>query len=375
MQTVLKRYLAFVVVAGALGCKPSSTQSEDQTKMSLQEEIHSARVKSGVPTLVVGVATSDKVSVAADGVRKIGDTSSVTTADFFHLGSNTKAFTCMLAGIMVDKGNINWSARVIDIMPELASSMLSVYDIVTLEDLLRHRFGLPPFTTEEEARTIPNFEGSPMEQRTQFCIWVFSQQNVAVPRDTNIYSNAGIVVAAAMLERAMNRPYEDMLQEKILLPLGLHAKFGFPASGGLNQPWGHTIGTSGGLGPVNPDDQNYTLPMWANPTGNLSISMEDYARFLQAILKAKKGDESLLSKQSFLKIMIPESGYGMGWVAIEYTGRSLLCHTGTNNTFYAIALLDFERNLAVAAFTNSWSSDIEMKMQIGAFYFHDISLK
>jgi CubicO group peptidase (beta-lactamase class C family) len=375
--TILQSYLLFIIFSmSILGCKSStSIQPIVKPKNQLQEKIHEARVNSGVPALVVAAVTSHQVFLAADGVRKLEDTTSVTVSDFFHLGSNTKAFTGMLAAKAVDERKIKWDTRVVDILPALASSMLPVYNKTTLEDLLRHRSGLPPFTQDEELSTIPQLAGSVMEQRLAFCKWVFNQPNVAVPRDTNVYSNAGYVVAATMIEQLYNRPYEDLLQEKILQPLGLHAKFGWPASHGLQQPWGHAIGQSGGLEPIDPDAPENVFPSWATPAGNLSMSIEDYSRFLQIILKVKKGDSFLLTEQSFLKILTPESSYAIGWAAVDVNGKSMLYHDGSAGSFFVCALLDFEKDLAVAVFTNSDSDDIEMKMQICALYVHDISLK
>ncbi len=233
MLTILKSYLLLIIFSmGILGCKSSSTQPSVESKLQLQQEIHDARVKSGVPALVVSTVTSTQLSFAADGLRKLGDTASVTLSDFFHLGSNTKAFTGMLAAKAVDEGKIKWDTRVVDILPALASSMLPVYKNTTLEDLLRHRSGLPPYTTDEELATLPQLAGTVIEQRQEFCNWVFSHLNAAIPRDTNIYSNAGYVVAATMIEQLYNRPYDDLLQENILQPLGLQAKFDWPAS-----PW------------------------------------------------------------------------------------------------------------------------------------------
>ncbi|MBN1396923.1 MAG: beta-lactamase family protein [Bacteroidetes bacterium] len=375
MQNVLKMCLIIIIALNINGCDSSSTQPNGQQKTSLQEELCSARIKSGVPAMAAAVVTSEQISIAVDGVRKLGDTASVKPSDFFHIGSNVKAFTSMLAGILIDEGNINWNSLVIDNVPVITSSILNIYNSVTLEDLLRHRSGLPPCTDETELVTLPILTGSSMDQRLGFCKWVFGQSNVAAPGDTNVYSNAGYIAAAVMLEQSANKSYEELLQQKILQPLGLHIKFGWPAYNDPDQPWGHIINNSGGLEPFDPNAPENDFPGWASPAGNMSISIEDYARFLQYILQAKKGDEFVISKQSLNKIMTSESGYGMGWVSISWGGEDLLCHGGTAQSFYAFTLLDFEKDMAVAVFTNSYSPDIGDKMQIGAVYFHDISLK
>jgi CubicO group peptidase (beta-lactamase class C family) len=250
-----------------------------------------------------------------------------------------------------------------------------VYLSTTLEDLLRHRSGLPPFTHAEEVLAVPPLTGTVMEQRATFCRWVFTQPNVAVPRDTNIYSNAGYVVAATMLEQLYNNSYENLLQEKILSPLYMPAIFGWPGTNRMKEPWGHIIGQSGMLEPVDPNNPDNENPPVISPAGNLSMNIENYAGFLQVILKAKKGDPAILTENSYIKLLTPESGFGMGWVVMDADGTRLLGHAGSAGSFYAVAVLDFQNDLAFAVFTNSSSDDIAMKMAILPMYLRYLSLQ
>jgi CubicO group peptidase (beta-lactamase class C family) len=64
-----------------------------------------------MPAMAAAVVTRDSVVfVDAVGVRKLGDPAPATRDDRFHLGSNTKAPTAGLVGLLVDEGKLAWTA-------------------------------------------------------------------------------------------------------------------------------------------------------------------------------------------------------------------------------------------------------------------------
>ena len=97
-----------------------------------------------LPALAVGVAKGGTVVAAgAAGTRRVGAVLPVSTTDRFHIGSDTKAITAMLCGILVDEGKLKWGQTLGETFPELKKSMHPQYQAVTLEQLLTHRGGAP----------------------------------------------------------------------------------------------------------------------------------------------------------------------------------------------------------------------------------------
>src|SRR5215207_446658 len=92
------RVVAFVLAGAALGLRaPAWTQAQ-----SLDAQIEPVRVKYGLPALAAAVAKKGEIVAAgAVGVRVHGTSIGVTIDDRFHLGSDTKAMTATLAGILV----------------------------------------------------------------------------------------------------------------------------------------------------------------------------------------------------------------------------------------------------------------------------------
>jgi CubicO group peptidase (beta-lactamase class C family) len=76
------------------------------------------------------------------GVRKKGKRVPVAPDDLWHLGSDTKAMTATLVGLLVQEGALTWDTRVADVFPELAGEFHPDCKAVTVRQLLAHRGGL-----------------------------------------------------------------------------------------------------------------------------------------------------------------------------------------------------------------------------------------
>src|SRR5689334_7099761 len=60
----------------------------------------------------------------------------------FGIASNSKAFTTVALGVLVDEGKPNWDDKVRDYIPEFKLYNSYVSDEFTIRDLLTHRSGL-----------------------------------------------------------------------------------------------------------------------------------------------------------------------------------------------------------------------------------------
>lgn len=103
--------------------------------------VDSVRVAFGLPALVGAIVTVEdpEFARAVSGSRRAAGGPAATLDDLWHLGSNLKAFTAMLAAIAVERGDITWETTVPDAFPELAGSICPEYQDITLRDLLSHQ--------------------------------------------------------------------------------------------------------------------------------------------------------------------------------------------------------------------------------------------
>ncbi|MCA9007897.1 MAG: serine hydrolase, partial [Planctomycetaceae bacterium] len=101
-------------------------------------------LKSGeLPAVAAAVVERGTITeYGAVGTRKMGSEIPVTIHDKFHLGSDTKAMTATIAGMMIEEGKLKWDSTLGDIFPELKDSMAADVEKVTLEQLLSHTSGM-----------------------------------------------------------------------------------------------------------------------------------------------------------------------------------------------------------------------------------------
>jgi CubicO group peptidase (beta-lactamase class C family) len=95
--------------------------------------------------VAIGVVHKDKLVYAKGfGYRDMERKLPVTTETFFRIGSNTKAFTATLLGILAEQHQRNYlDTPVRELFPILQFKDEFTNSSVTPRDLLSHRTGLP----------------------------------------------------------------------------------------------------------------------------------------------------------------------------------------------------------------------------------------
>ena len=309
------------------------------------------RYEHDLPALAGAIVTADGViDTSAVGCRRYGGPANVTVDDRFHLGSNGKALTATLIGVLVDEGRLSWTSPLSAIFPEHAATMLSVYRDVTLVELLSHTSGLP-----REPAVVPD-TGTPREQRAEVLARALTEPPVAA-RGRFQYSNLDYIIAATVAEKATDRSYEELLVERVLQPLGITtAGFGAMGTPGLDdQPLQHSIHHA----PI-PPGPTADEPPTQNPAGRVHMSIGDWGRFVRSVLAAETGQATLLRPETARRLTTevapagPGLEYALGWYVVDRNdlgGRSMM-HGGSNGLNYSLARIGPRRGFAVIVATN-----------------------
>lgn len=321
--------------------------------MTFLDDLSEARNTGAMPAVAAAVFSGDGVDeIGLVGVRRVDRSDLVARSDLFHLGSNTKAFTGLLAAIAVDRGVLRWDTS--------SAEVLGV-GTVTLKELLTHRARLMPYTEDEDIDQVELTASDPAEQRREFARLVLSVPPMDRPLGTHLYSNAGYAVAAAMVETATGVPWEDAIADEVFEPLGLRGAVGWPATAAAAAPLGHRT-VDGRELPHDPASDDYALPAFLGPAGDISMAIGDYATFLADQIAGVGGHGRLGPQSMYAALHTPDppdepdddTGYALGWgVRHGGPGGPMSMHTGSAGTFYAVAVLEPSRNRGVAALCNS----------------------
>ena len=224
---------------GTISPMPWRTESPDSGAMARE-----IQPRAKVAALVCAVVTKDGVhAIGADGVRRAGEEAAETADDRMHLGSCTKEFTATLATVFVAEGAMRGDTS-ISIGETVALTLPDIdpmWRALTLEQLLRHRGGMP--TTPDPKAWAAAFACSDSQKacRTAFVEATLAKPPVGI--GTFTYSNQGYAIAGRMIELVAGdtKDFETLLTVRVLAPLGI-TRFGFgvPTKADADSPVGHT---------------------------------------------------------------------------------------------------------------------------------------
>jgi CubicO group peptidase (beta-lactamase class C family) len=311
----------------------------------------------GVPGLVAAfVDRNGAVAIGAAGVRRRGDAAPVLKDDPFHLGSCTKAMTATLCAVCVDAGELRYETKLSAVFPDLLSNADSKWGDVALLHLLTNTSGVPSDLTKRGLwGDLWNFKGTPVEARRALLLGVLKDPPLTPPGETYLYSNGGFAIAGHMVETALRKPFEDVLRERLFVPLGMtRAGFGPPGTfEKLDAPRGHAANGS----PVEPSSAADNPPA-ITPAGRVHAPIEDWAKFVAWHLRGAAGDAAPLQPGAFAKLHekgpAEGSDYACGWVKTErpWAGGDVLMHSGSNTMWFCVAWLAPKRGFAAIAAVN-----------------------
>jgi CubicO group peptidase (beta-lactamase class C family) len=357
MGSVPRFVVAFAALT-VLGHGQPGTSQRRPAAGAFARSLREFREEHGIPGIAAVVLTSESVlNIGVAGVRKLGCPDSVRLDDRFHLGSNAKAMAGFVAGSLVEKGLISWSTRILDVFPAFAKTARDVYRDKTLKDLLSHRARIVPFMSGTDFKRLPAFKGSLAQQREAFTGWLLQQK----PADGDTtrgyqYSNAGYAIASAMLEKVSGKSWERLMADELFKPLGINGEFGWPGHTDGNQPWGHYCDAdSQRICPVDPRG-DYQFPDLCEAAGGVSMSIRDYAVFLQANLLGLNGRDTILKAKTYQFLHTCNDTamqYSIGWDSGVIGGYKVSRHNGSAGTFYCTAVVFRDKDLALAIMINA----------------------
>jgi CubicO group peptidase (beta-lactamase class C family) len=230
---------------------------------------------------------------------------------------------------------------------------------VTIEMLLSHHGGAPADVPSDIWADMWK-PGVVADQRKAAVQAMLARPPETPPGTKFVYANAGYMMAGAALEQASGVAWETMITDRLFSPLGM-SSCGFGPSAtppnAVDQPWGHSVSATGKVTPVAPGPGGDNPPS-LGPAGTVHCSLVDWAKFLHVHLKGARGEPTLVSHESIVKLQTPWPGgdYALGW---SVTTRSwaggdgtVLTHSGSNTMNYATVWIAPAKNAILVAVTN-----------------------
>ncbi len=344
-RTSMAALIMLVLISGYF--LPVNGQANDITKKlkGFDQYMEKTLKDWNTPGACVGIVVGDKLVFAKGyGYRDYGKKLPVTPNTLYQIASNTKLFTTVAAGMLVEEGKLEWDLPVKNFVPSIKFYNNDLDNSVTLRDMLSHRTGISrhdliwyksDFTRQELFDRLKYLEPS-QPIRTGF-----------------LYNNLMYVSAGYIIELLSGKTWEQRVQEKIFNPLGMGRTY-FKVSDMVADP-DHGV-------PYNEKRDTtilYEIPIYEDqsavgPAGSIISNVNDMSKWMIALMNGGKYDGRQVIPEAVLKatlapsIALPNTGlenkgykellnsvYGMGRWTASYRGHLLAFHGGDLPGFHS----------------------------------------
>jgi len=336
----------------------SLAQFLDDFDKDFEEGLNNKRIPGGSVAIV---KDGRVVFQRGFGVKENGKDDKVDEHTVFRLGSVSKGFASVLAGVLVDDSYISWEEPVSSYLEDFKLNDPEQTDRVQVKHILSHTSGLPrhAYTNLVEdglslERIIPRFESVPL---------------ISKEGELIAYQNAAYSVIEKVLEAQTSIDFNTLLKQELFEPLDMiNASASFESiKSSPNKAIPHVY-YSRSRGRVSiPISKKYYN---AISSGGINASAADMGKWLLLLT----GDRpEVITEESLNEIYKPlasinnkrfsrnwegvnKSQYGMGWRVLDNDGQRIVYHGGYVNGYRSEIAFDPDSNLGICILINSNSS-------------------
>lgn len=345
--------------------------------MSLTKELpgllRRAIKKHQVPGASLAILRNDRVTATAcAGVTSLDTRVPVNEDTVFQIGSITKPHTATLIMQLVDEGRLDLDTPVRQYLPNFRVADLDVSRKVTPRHLLSHQSGIDGDFFVDSGRGDDNIER---------IIAMATMVPSLFPIGAKLsYCNLGFAVLGRVIEVITGQTWDMALKERIFDPLGMDHAFSLPEQAiRFSCAIGHVPGQKKGT--WQPTNIPY-LSLGQKAAGSTpSMTATDLLKFTRMHMhggKNRDGDKVLTAKSvkemQKRQIRAPRytplnvSGWGLGWMLIDWNGHKLYGHDGGTIGQSAYLRILPEKGLAVAMLTNGGDAPALFQEMFGTIF-------
>jgi CubicO group peptidase (beta-lactamase class C family) len=297
------------------------------------------------PGISVGIVVNDKLVFAKGyGYRDFERKLPFTPKTLCPIASNTKLFTAVAAGMLVEEGKLTWDKPVRETVPTIQFYNDALNNNVTLRDMLSHRTGV---TRHDLIWFKSAFTRKDLFERLKY---LEPQEPM---RETFLYNNLMYSAVGYITELKSGKIWEQFVRERILVPLDMNST-SFTISEMVKQldhgvPFREKRDTF----------ELYKIPFYedtegAAPAGAIISNIEELSHWLIALMNDGKYNgkqvlpidvlkatmqpamglpNTLGESQGFWEVL--NAAYGMGRQTASYRGRLITSHGGDLPGFHS----------------------------------------
>ncbi len=297
------------------------------------------------PGIGIGIVVGDKLVFAKGyGFRDYGKKLPYTTTTTQPIASNTKLFTAVAVGLLVEEGKLRWDEPIKQFVPTIRFYNDELDRSVTIRDMLSHRTGV---TRHDSIWYKSAFTRRELWDRLRYL------EPAAPLRTKFLYNNLMFTAAGQVVEELSGQTWEQFVQRRIFDPLAM-SRSTLTIEDNIKGPE-----------PAVPYSERrdsaelyrqpyYTAEVAIAPAGAINSNVQDLSRWVIALLNGGKVDGKQVIPAAVLReTMAPSLGlpnnalesrgwgenlnsyYGMGRTVSSYRGHLLAVHGGDLPGFHS----------------------------------------
>jgi len=335
----MKRYILFSLITLLLFASPLLGFQEDikipANIEELKEEIVKILKENNTPGVGLALISKDEIIWSGSlGKMDVAANKDATAETIFRCGSISKSFVSVAVMMLVEKGLVNLSDKVKDLVPDIEyNNPWEDTHPLRLVNVLEHTTGFDDLHINEYAKvdnpTISTFDGLAFNPKSRKSRW---QPNMFMS-----YCNSGPPIGAVVVERITGMTFEDFVDENILAPLGMKtASYFYPKEKHLMSKGYEADGLT---------EANYDHII-VRPSGSFNSSSTELSYLVQMLMnRGTFNGVKLLEPSSVDRIEVPKStlfarkgfpyGYGLGNYSTFSDGFIFHGHDGGITGFLA----------------------------------------
>ena len=272
--------------------------------------------------LVIVARRCDEIANVSIGLADRSRQLPITRRTRFTLGSVGKLFTATAIGQLVDAGEVSFGDPVGKFFAQYPDE--TVRNGATIGMLLSHTAGLADFLTKRTPRMLEHG----VLRASEFMPLYENDQPRFEPGTGWAYSNAGLALAGAILERVSGETYPDYLRKHVFAPTGMTDADPNNIPRRVDRlaiPYTRQA-------PHAPTLEWHEAPIdVGSPAGGAISSAADLVRFADALRGGRLISRTLFEEMTRTHGRSPKRGarYGYGFAIEDIRGHTVIGHKGT----------------------------------------------
>ena len=297
------------------------------------------------PGIGIGIVMGDKLVFAKGyGYRDYGKKLPYTITTTQPIASNSKLFTAVAVGLLVEEGKLRWDEPIKQFVPAIRFYNDELDRSVTIRDMLSHRTGV---SRHDSIWYKSSFTRRELWDRLRYL------EPTAPLRTKFLYNNLMFTAAGQVIEELSGKTWEQFVQQRIFDPLAM-SRSTLTIEDNIKGPE-----------PAVPYSERrdstelyrqpyYTAEVAIAPAGAINSNVQDLSRWVIALLNKGKVDgkqvipEAVLRETMAPSLGLPNSAlesrgwgenlnayYGMGRTISSYRGHLLALHGGDLPGFHS----------------------------------------